>query len=61
MAFQTKDFISILASMVNRMRATQDQITDYNVERGANAANVAADHGLRLSAIKNARHEIAAV
>lgn len=31
MAFQTKDFISILASMVNRMRATQDQITDYNV------------------------------
>ena len=31
MAFQTKDFISILASMVNRMRATQSQITDYNV------------------------------
>lgn len=31
MAFQTKDFISILASMVNRMRSTQSQITDFNV------------------------------
>lgn len=30
MAFQTKDFLSIVASMVNYMRASQDKITDYN-------------------------------
>lgn len=31
MRFQTKDFVSIVASMVNYMRASQDQITDFNV------------------------------
>lgn len=29
--FQIKDFLSITASMVNYMRATQDSITDFNV------------------------------
>jgi uncharacterized phage protein gp47/JayE len=29
--FQTKDTLSIVASLVNYMRATQDQITDFNV------------------------------
>ncbi|MGI4946774.1 MAG: baseplate J/gp47 family protein, partial [Janthinobacterium lividum] len=29
--FQTKDFLSIVASMINRMRATNATITDYNV------------------------------
>ncbi|MBI1207463.1 MAG: hypothetical protein GC191_09280 [Azospirillum sp.] len=31
MAFQIKDFLSIVASMVNHMRAVTDKITDYNV------------------------------
>lgn len=31
MAFQIKDFVSIAASMVNWMRATQNTITDFNV------------------------------
>ena len=31
MAFQTKTFLSIVASMVNRMRVSTNQITDYNV------------------------------
>lgn len=31
MAFQTRDFISILAGEVNRLRATQSQITDFNI------------------------------
>jgi hypothetical protein len=31
MAFQTKTFISIVASMINRMRAITTRITDYNV------------------------------
>ena len=31
MSFQIKDVVSCVASMVNLMRATQDQITDYNV------------------------------
>lgn len=29
--FQTKDFVSIVASMVNLMRSTQKRITDFNV------------------------------
>jgi hypothetical protein len=31
MAFQIKNFVSIVAAMVNHMRATQDKITDFNV------------------------------
>jgi hypothetical protein len=31
MAFQTKTFLSVLASMVNRARTTTTKITDYNV------------------------------
>ena len=31
MAFQIKDFLSIVASMVNHMRAIQTRITDFNV------------------------------
>jgi uncharacterized phage protein gp47/JayE len=31
MSFQVKDYLSILASLINYMRATQDQITDFNV------------------------------
>jgi uncharacterized phage protein gp47/JayE len=31
MSFQVKDYLSIVASIVNFMRATQDQITDFNV------------------------------
>lgn len=31
MAFQLKNFVSIVNSMINRMKATQKQITDYNV------------------------------
>lgn len=31
MAFQIKDFLSIVASMVNWMRATQTKVTDFNV------------------------------
>lgn len=31
MAFQTRDFISILAGEINRIRATQSQITDFNI------------------------------
>lgn len=31
MAFQTKTFLSIIASMVNRCRAITNQITDFNV------------------------------
>lgn len=31
MAFQTRDFLSILAGEINRMRATQSQITDFNI------------------------------
>jgi hypothetical protein len=31
MAFQTRDFLSILAGMINRMRATQAEITDFNI------------------------------
>lgn len=31
MSFQIKDFLSIVASMVNHMRATQDKVTDFNV------------------------------
>lgn len=29
--FQTKDFVSIVAGMVNRIRATTSQLTDFNV------------------------------
>lgn len=31
MAFQLKDFVSIVASMTNRAKATQDKITDFNI------------------------------
>lgn len=31
MAFQTKTFLSIVASMVNRMRSITQKITDYNI------------------------------
>lgn len=31
MAFQLKDFVSIAASMINRAKATQDKITDFNI------------------------------
>lgn len=31
MAFQTREFVSIVAGMINRMRATQTQVTDFNV------------------------------
>lgn len=31
MAFQLKDFVSIVASMINRAKATQDKITDFNL------------------------------
>lgn len=31
MGFQIKDFVSIAASMVNYAKATQDQLTDFNV------------------------------
>src|SRR3546814_2193358 len=31
MAFQTKDFVSIVASMINWMRSTQSKITDFNI------------------------------
>lgn len=31
MAFQIKNFVSIVAAMVNHMRGTQDKITDFNV------------------------------
>lgn len=31
MAFQTRDFISILAGEINRLRATQTQLTDFNI------------------------------
>lgn len=31
MSFQVKDTLSIVASIINHMRATQDQITDFNV------------------------------
>ena len=31
MAFQTKTFLSIVASMVNRMRSITQRITDYNI------------------------------
>lgn len=31
MAFQIKDFTSIVASMINYMRGTQQQVTDFNV------------------------------
>ncbi len=31
MSFQVKDYLSIVASLINHMRATQDQITDFNV------------------------------
>lgn len=31
MAFQLKDFVSIVASMINRAKATQDKITDFNI------------------------------
>lgn len=31
MAFQIKDFVSIVVSMVNHMKATQSKITDFNV------------------------------
>ena len=30
-AFQIKNFVSIVASMVNRMKITQNQITDFNI------------------------------
>lgn len=31
MAFQIKDFVSIVASMINHAKATQDKITDFNI------------------------------
>lgn len=31
MAFQIKDFVSIVASMINHMKGTQQKITDFNV------------------------------
>lgn len=31
MAFQIKNFVSIVASMLNRMKITQNQITDFNI------------------------------
>ena len=31
MAFQIKNFASIVASMINRMSATQNKVTDFNV------------------------------
>lgn len=31
MAFQLKDFVSIVASMTNRAKATQNKITDFNI------------------------------
>lgn len=31
MAFQIKNFVSIVAAMINRMKATQNQLTDFNV------------------------------
>jgi hypothetical protein len=31
LAFQIKNFVSIVAAMINRMKATQTQLTDFNV------------------------------
>lgn len=31
MSFQLKDFVSITAAMINRAKATQDRVTDFNI------------------------------